>query len=107
MPKILFKKGNTEYTKIIGKPKKNTIIKKSLGLENIEQLKLDCLQVWQDAIQSKSIARRQFAAKEISKYLFPQKKTIYGNVNVSAMQMIDFSKFSDDELQLLLDKTNG
>jgi hypothetical protein len=102
----LFEKGNAEYKKIVGKPKAKTVVKKALGLDNIEQLKIDCLKVWQDAIRSKSIKRREFAAKEISKYLFAQKKQIDGNVNVSAKQQIDFSKFNDDELKLLIEKTD-
>ena len=100
----LFEKGNVEYKKIVGKPKAKTVVKKALGLDNIEQLKNDCLQVWSDAIKSKSIKRREFAAKEISKYLFPQKKQIDGNMSLEAKQQIDFSKFTDDDLKKLIGK---
>ncbi len=56
------------------KKKRKTIIREQLGLKNIEGLEGDVLKVWKRLIGSKSNKYSSLAAKEISKYLFPQKK---------------------------------
>lgn len=74
MPKKLFVKGNTEASKKKGKRHKSTIIKEVIGLRNIEDLKPEVLKVWEAFIKSKDKKAQGYAAKEISKYIFAQKR---------------------------------
>lgn len=71
-----FAKGN-QYGKVkTGKPQKRTLLKKALGLDviEVEGLKQDVLNVWRDLINDRDKKLKAFAAKELSKYLFPTKK---------------------------------
>lgn len=73
-PVSKFQKGNKVACIQKGTKKKQTIIKEQLGLDNIEELRTEVLKVWEKLITSKSDRVRGFAAKELSKYLFPQKR---------------------------------
>ncbi len=63
------------------KPKRRTLIKQKLGIENIEDLKKDVLQVWGELIKSANTKEKVIAAKEMSKYIFPQKRELSGELN--------------------------
>ena len=69
-----FLKGNTEASKQKGKKRKSTLVKEALGLQNIEDLKPEVLKVWNSFIKSKDKKAQGYAAKEISKYIFAQKR---------------------------------
>lgn len=49
-------------------------IKKALSAENITDLEKQVLENWEVLIESDDPRERAFATKEISKYLFPQKR---------------------------------
>ena len=61
--------------------KKKTVLREILGINNIEDLKTDVLKVWANHIQSDDFEKHSFAAKEISKYIFPQKREHSGEIN--------------------------
>ena len=58
-----------------------TIIKEKLGLNNIEDMKNDVLNVWKLLIAKGTKKEKAFAAKEMSKYLFAQKRELSGELN--------------------------
>jgi len=71
-----FQVGNTIAKGKTGKKHKVTIIREKLGLENIEDLKIDVLNTWYDILHSNDRNERGFAVKELSKYLFVRSKEI-------------------------------
>lgn len=73
-PVSKFQKGNKVACIQKGTKKKQTIIKEQLGLDNIEDLREDSLKVFKEMLSDKDKVKRFLAAKEISKYIFPQKR---------------------------------
>jgi len=90
-PKYQFKKGNKIASQNKGKKQKRTILKEKLGLDNIEDLKEDVIKVWQELITSKDKKLKGFAAKEISKYIFSQKREHTGEFNEKVEVKIIYS----------------
>ena len=77
--------------------KKKTVLREILGINNIEDLKKDVLKVWANHIQSDDFEKHSFAAKEISKYIFPQKREHSGEINSSVkVQFINLGDKPDD-----------
>lgn len=73
--------------------KKKTVLREILGINNIEDLKADVLKVWANHIQSTDYEKQSFAAKEISKYIFPQKREHSGEINSAVkVQFININK---------------
>lgn len=71
---------------LIKKPRgkgKRTKIVQALGLDNLDSLKPEVFQVWKRLIKSRSKEDRKFAVKEVSKYVYPQKREHSGEVKVS------------------------
>lgn len=78
------------------KRKRKTIVKEALGLNNLDDLKQEVLRVWGEYIRSNDIKLKGFAAKEISKYLFPQKREHSGEINASVkVQFININELKD------------
>ena len=77
------KGGNTKGTK-----HKKTIVKEAFGVENIEQLKDKCLRNWNKMLDSKNIQVQLIATKEVSKYLFPQKREINLGLQESELELL-------------------
>lgn len=74
-----FTKGNKVATSLKGKPKKKTLIKRALGLDNPEkaaQLRERIDELTTEFLYHREISVRQTAWKEILKYTYPQKKTV-------------------------------
>lgn len=91
MPKLYLDRQKASEAGKKGKktgPKRKTIIKNSLSIKTIEELKDDVLKVWKELIESGNEENKKFAAKEISKYVFATKKestidlTAKGNINI-------------------------
>lgn len=81
MPTNKFEKGNTAASGKKGKKHRRTIVKEVLGVQNIEDLKPEVLEVWKKLIQASNTKDQAYAAKEISKYIFPQKREHSGELN--------------------------
>jgi len=73
-------KGRIGGLKNKGRLKNKTLIKEKLGLDNIEDMKEDVIRVWHECINSNNSKDKQFAAKEMSKYIFPQKRELSGEL---------------------------
>lgn len=69
-----FQIGNKAAAGKAGKKHKTTVLREKLGIENIEDLKVDVLNVWYDFLHSGNNIEKGFAAKELSKYLFSKRQ---------------------------------
>jgi len=79
------KKGNKRVKK------RKTIIKEKLGLDNIEGMKEDVLNVWNDLITEGTKKEKMWAAKEMSKYIFPQKREHSGEIKEKITVTINYA----------------
>jgi hypothetical protein len=80
-PKSKFSKENQPPNENKRKKKRKTIVKEQLGLKNIDDLKDDVLMIWKELVRKGTKEEKKYAAKEISKYLFAQKKEITGDMS--------------------------
>ncbi len=78
------------------KPKRATLMKRKLGIENIEDLKKDVLKVWGELIKSANTKEKVIAAKEMSKYIFPQKRELSGELNGQIKVEIVYKKDEEE-----------
>lgn len=99
---VKFKNGNTAASVQKGTKKKKTIIKETLGLDNLEALKPDVIRVWRECIQSANESTRITAAKEISKYLFAQKRTVEADINANVKAEV--TNLTDEELEKIVNE---
>lgn len=70
-----------------GKGKRTKIVE-ALGLDNLDSLKPEVFQVWKKLLKSKTKDDRKFAVREISKYVYPQKREHSGEVKVSYEELL-------------------
>lgn len=84
-----FKKG---HKKIGGKAKgtkhKKTIVKEALGVKSIDELKDKCLRNWDKMLDSDNLQVQLIATKEVSRYLFPQKREINLGLQESELELL-------------------
>jgi len=93
---------NSETARQAGKNRKgikhkNTRLRKILGIANIEDLKYDILIVWENLIKYGTKTEKRFAAKELSKYLFPQKREHSGEMNDKIKVEINYGNDPNNE----------
>lgn len=67
----------------IGSKNKATLLAEKLQTRDIKELKEEVLHVWKELIHDKDKKMRAFAAKEISKYLFPTKRDVKKHENIN------------------------
>lgn len=83
---------NKGHKKIGGKAKgaknKRTIIKEALGVDNIEQLKTKCLRNWDKFLDDKNPQIQLIATKEVSKYLFAQKRDVNFGLSENELDLL-------------------
>lgn len=100
-----FAKGNSVAKANKGTKKNKTIFKEavaeSAGVKSIEDLTGAVIDVYCDLLNTGDKDDKKFAAKELSKYLFPQKRTVDANVKGEIKAKPDLSKMTNDELRAL------
>lgn len=84
-----FKKGHKpKGAAVKGTKHKKTIIKEALGVDNIEQLKTKCLRNWDKFLDDKNPQIQLIATKEVSKYLFAQKRDVNFGLSENELDLL-------------------
>lgn len=83
-----FEKGKRDVGRKKGTKNKHTIVKEAFGVKNIDELKDKCLRNWNKMLDSKNIQVQLIATKEVSKYLFPQKREINLGLQESELELL-------------------
>ena len=83
-----FEKGKRDVGRKKGTKNKYTIVKEAFGVKNIDELKDKCLRNWNKMLDSKNIHVQLIATKEVSKYLFPQKREINLGLQESELELL-------------------
>ena len=71
-----------------GTKNKRTIIKDTLGINSIEELKQVCLDNWLNLLHNSNIQIKLIATKEISKYLFSSKRESPYSLSESEIEVL-------------------
>ena len=75
--------------------KQRTILLAKLGIKNIEDMKTDVMAVWAEFIHGTD-EQKAFAAREMSKYIFPQRRELSGELNGQIKVEIVYKKDEED-----------